>query len=66
MKGLCELVRYADDFVCLVRYAVDVENVEQALRRRLEKLGHGSMLESSAGVPPASLNTNRLEACSTF
>ena len=39
VKGLCELVRYADDFVCLVRYAGDAEKVETALRRRLEKFG---------------------------
>jgi group II intron reverse transcriptase/maturase len=39
VKGLCELVRYADDFVCLVQYAGDAEKVERALRLRLEKFG---------------------------
>ncbi|ARN57182.1 group II intron reverse transcriptase/maturase [Sedimentisphaera salicampi] len=37
--GYCELVRYADDFVCVVRYADDAERIEQALKNRFNKYG---------------------------
>ncbi len=37
VKGFCELVRYADDFVCVVRYADDAEHIEQALKNRFNK-----------------------------
>jgi len=39
VRGYCELVRYADDFVCVVRYADDAERMEQALKNRFEKYG---------------------------
>jgi group II intron reverse transcriptase/maturase len=39
VRGLCELVRYADDFVCVVRYANDAARIEQALKNRFEKYG---------------------------
>jgi RNA-directed DNA polymerase len=35
--GACHLVRYADDFICMVQYAGDAEHIEQALRERFEK-----------------------------
>ena len=38
-RGFCELVRYADDFVCGVRYADDAERIEQALKNRFSKYG---------------------------
>lgn len=34
VQGACFLVRYADDFVCLVQYQDDALHVEQALRER--------------------------------
>lgn len=39
VKGYCELVRYADDFVCLVQYEPDTCKIERALKNRLEKYG---------------------------
>ena len=39
VRGFCELVRYADDFVCVVRYADDAERIEQALKDRFNKYG---------------------------
>ena len=39
VRGYCELVRYADDFVCVVRYADDAERIEQALKNRFDKYG---------------------------
>ncbi len=33
----CEIVRYADDFVCVVQYAVDAERIERALKNRFNK-----------------------------
>ncbi|GAF97212.1 unnamed protein product, partial [marine sediment metagenome] len=36
-RGTCHLVRYADDFICMVRYASDAEHIEQALRERFAK-----------------------------
>jgi len=37
VKGACQLVRYADDFICLVQYKDDAEYIEQALRERFVK-----------------------------
>ena len=34
---LCELVRYADDIVCTVRYVRDAERSEQALKNRFNR-----------------------------
>ena len=39
VRGYCELVRYADDFICVVQYADDVKRIEQALKSRFEKYG---------------------------
>jgi len=39
VRGFCELVRYADDFVCVVRYVGDAERIEQALKNRFNKYG---------------------------
>lgn len=38
-RGFCEIVRYADDFVCVVQYAEDAEKIEKALKNRFEKFG---------------------------
>jgi group II intron reverse transcriptase/maturase len=38
-RGFCELVRYADDFVCVVRYVDDAERIERALKNRFNKHG---------------------------
>ncbi|MHB9139780.1 MAG: group II intron reverse transcriptase/maturase [Victivallaceae bacterium] len=37
VKGYCAIVRYADDFVCLVQYADDAERIERALQNRFNK-----------------------------
>lgn len=39
VRGYCELVRYADDFICLVRYADDAERIERGLHNRFNKYG---------------------------
>lgn len=39
VRGFCEIVRYADDFVCVVQYADDAERIERALKNRFEKYG---------------------------
>lgn len=36
-RGACHLVRYADDFICMVRYKDDAQNIERALRERFAK-----------------------------
>ncbi len=36
-RGVCHLVRYADDFICMVQYADDAQHIEQALRERFVK-----------------------------
>jgi group II intron reverse transcriptase/maturase len=38
-KGYCEIVRYADDFVCVVRYAEDAKRIERGLHNRFNKYG---------------------------
>jgi RNA-directed DNA polymerase len=37
MHGVCQLVRYADDFLCLVQYQREAQYIEQALRERFVK-----------------------------
>ena len=39
VSGFCELVRYADDFVCVVQYAEDAQRIERALKGRFERYG---------------------------
>lgn len=37
--GYCELIRYADDFLCVVRYEKDAERIERGLYNRFGKYG---------------------------
>jgi group II intron reverse transcriptase/maturase len=37
VRGECHMVRYADDFICMVQYADDAKYVERALRERFAK-----------------------------
>lgn len=39
VRGYCEIVRYADDFVCAVRYAEDARRIERGLQNRFNKYG---------------------------
>jgi group II intron reverse transcriptase/maturase len=39
VRGYCELVRYADDFICLVRYADDAKRIERGLHNRFNRYG---------------------------
>ena len=39
VSGFCELVRYADDFVCVVQRAEDAQRIEKALNARFERYG---------------------------
>jgi len=39
VRGFCEMVRYADDFVCVVRYEEDAKRIEKGLRNRFNKYG---------------------------
>jgi len=36
-RGACFLVRYVDDYICMVQYADDAQRIEQALRERFAK-----------------------------
>jgi len=36
-RGACYLVRYADDFICMLQYKGDAQHIEQALRERFAK-----------------------------
>ena len=38
-RGACHLVRYADDFLCLVQYVDDAQRLEPALRKRFSEFG---------------------------
>jgi group II intron reverse transcriptase/maturase len=37
--GYCGLIRYADDFICVVQYAGDASRIEEALKNRFNKYG---------------------------
>jgi len=37
VRGACFLVRYADDFVCMIQYQDDARHVERALRERFAR-----------------------------
>ena len=39
MRGECHLVRYADDFIVMVRYADEAKIIAEALRERFAKFG---------------------------
>lgn len=39
VRGFCELLRYADDFVCVVQYAEDAQRIEKALKARFARYG---------------------------
>ncbi len=39
VQGFCEIVRYADDFVCVVRYANQARRIERGLQNRFKKYG---------------------------
>lgn len=38
-RGACYMVRYADDFVCMIQYQDDARHIEQSLRERFAKFG---------------------------
>jgi group II intron reverse transcriptase/maturase len=38
-RGACSLVRYADDFICMVQYQDDARYIEPTLRERFAKFG---------------------------
>lgn len=38
-RGYCSLIRYADDFVCVVQYEDDARKIEKALKNRFNKYG---------------------------
>jgi len=38
-KGFCEIIRYADDFVCTVRYVDDAKSIEGMLKARFQEYG---------------------------
>jgi group II intron reverse transcriptase/maturase len=37
VKGFCEFVRYADDFVCVVQYEQDAQRIERAVKNRFNR-----------------------------
>jgi group II intron reverse transcriptase/maturase len=39
VRGVCQLVRYADDFICMTQYAADAQHIEQVMRERFVKFG---------------------------
>jgi RNA-directed DNA polymerase len=39
VKGYCEIVRYADDFICVVQYEKDAVRIEKGLQNRFNKFG---------------------------
>jgi len=39
VRGFCELIRYSDDFVCVVRYNDEAAKIEKALKNRFNKHG---------------------------
>lgn len=39
VRGFCQLIRYADDFICVVRYKDDALLIEDALYRRFTRCG---------------------------
>ena len=34
VRGVCSLVRYADDFICMAQYEEDAQSILQAIRER--------------------------------
>ena len=38
-RGLCTMVRYADDFVCMARFPGDAQRIDLAMRERFRRFG---------------------------
>ncbi len=39
VKGYCEIIRYADDFICLVQSKEEADRIKKALEKRFNKYG---------------------------
>jgi len=39
VRGYCEIIRYADDFVCVVQYEEEAKRIEKALKNRFNRYG---------------------------
>ena len=37
VRGFCELIRYADDFVCIIQYVDEAKKIEQVLKKRFNR-----------------------------
>lgn len=48
--GYCEIIRYADDFVCVVRFKDDAERIEKAFHNRFNKYGLELQREKSRRI----------------
>lgn len=48
--GYCEIIRYADDFVCVVQLSKDAVRIERALRNRFNKYGLELHAEKSRNI----------------
>jgi group II intron reverse transcriptase/maturase len=62
VRGFCELVRYADDFICVVRFAKDGQRIEEGLCNRLAKYGltlHPEKSGSKSFGPYERVNADR-------
>jgi len=62
VRGACHLVRYADDFLCLVEYAEDARYIEQAMRERFAKFRLELHPEKTLSLTSAEMHeTNSVE-----
>ncbi|MDZ7721475.1 MAG: reverse transcriptase domain-containing protein [candidate division KSB1 bacterium] len=50
MNGFCDLIRYADDFVCVVRYAKEAHRIERGLQNRFTQYGLEIHLTKSRNI----------------
>lgn len=39
IRGFCDIVRYADDFLCVIQYSDDAQRIERGLKNRFRKYG---------------------------
>jgi len=60
VRGVCQLVRYADDFICMTQYADDARYIEQVMRERFVKFGLELHLEKTRII-----NLDREQKCRT-
>ena len=65
VRGFCAMVRYADDFICVVRYVEDARRIERALRNRFHEIRTGASPDQESEHQLRTVRAAKCEASGT-